>query len=175
MTISTNRGDIKVSLDKDKAPCTVNSFVSLAKQGYFDNTHCHRLTVTGIFVLQCGDPRATGKVDDPNASAGGPGYYVKDELVDNDPRLQPCFNQTDPRSGKQLCTYTDRHGGDGQRRPGHRRLAVLPRLQGLPAVQRLHRLRADERGRLKVVQSIAAGGAYPPDSTGEHPARGSRP
>ncbi len=30
----------------------------------------------------------------------------EDELVDNDPRLQPCYDQTDPRSGKQLCTYT---------------------------------------------------------------------
>ena len=56
VTIATDRGDVKVSLDADKAPCTVNSFLSLAKQGYFDNTKCHRLTAQGIFVLQCGDP-----------------------------------------------------------------------------------------------------------------------
>jgi len=70
-TIATNRGDIKVSLDPGNAPCTVGSFVSLAQQGYFDDTKCHRL-VPG-FVLQCGDPSATGR--------GGPGYRFDDELT----------------------------------------------------------------------------------------------
>jgi len=70
MTITTNRGAIKVTLKGDTAPCTVNSFVSLAEQGYFDNTRCHRLVVG--FVLQCGDPSATG--------SGGPGYSFADEL-----------------------------------------------------------------------------------------------
>ncbi|WP_407342833.1 peptidylprolyl isomerase [Pengzhenrongella phosphoraccumulans] len=64
-TISTSVGDIAVELDGAAAPQAVASFVSLAKQGYFDNTPCHRLA-TGIKVLQCGDP--TGKGD------GGPGY-----------------------------------------------------------------------------------------------------
>jgi peptidyl-prolyl cis-trans isomerase B (cyclophilin B) len=98
LTIATDRGDIRVSLDADKAPCTVNSFVSLAKQGYFDGTRCHRLTTQGLYVLQCGDPSATG--------TGGPGYSFSDELVTDDPRLQPCTGQTDPSSGKQVCTYT---------------------------------------------------------------------
>jgi peptidyl-prolyl cis-trans isomerase B (cyclophilin B) len=97
VTIGTDQGDIKVSLDVDKAPCTVNSFLSLAKQGYFDNTKCHRLTVQNIFVLQCGDPSGTGQQ--------GPGYQFDDELVDQDPRLQPCLGQTDPQSGKEVCTY----------------------------------------------------------------------
>jgi peptidyl-prolyl cis-trans isomerase B (cyclophilin B) len=71
-TITTNLGDLDVTLDAEKTPCTVNSFVSLAKQGYFDSTSCHRLTTQGIYVLQCGDPTGTG--------AGGPGYSFKDEL-----------------------------------------------------------------------------------------------
>ncbi len=71
MTIATNRGDLEVTLDADSAPCTVSSFVSLAKQGYFDDTSCHRL-VPG-FVLQCGDPSGTGR--------GGPGYSFADELT----------------------------------------------------------------------------------------------
>lgn len=71
-TISTSVGDLAVTLDADAAPCTVNSFLSLAKQGYFDDTTCHRLTTAGIFVLQCGDPTATG--------TGGPGYRFPDEL-----------------------------------------------------------------------------------------------
>ena len=64
-TIATNVGDIGIELDGAKAPQAVASFVSLAKQGFFDNTTCHRLA-TGIKVLQCGDPTATG--------TGGPGY-----------------------------------------------------------------------------------------------------
>lgn len=71
-TMTTSAGDLTVTLDADAAPCTVNSFVSLADQGYFDGTQCHRLTTAGIFVLQCGDPSATGR--------GGPGYSFADEL-----------------------------------------------------------------------------------------------
>ena len=70
--ISTSAGDIKATLDADTTPCTVNSFVSLADQGYFDKTPCHRLTTQGIYVLQCGDPTGTG--------SGGPGYSFADEL-----------------------------------------------------------------------------------------------
>jgi peptidyl-prolyl cis-trans isomerase B (cyclophilin B) len=72
VTISTSVGDLKATLDADKTPCTVNSFLSLADQGYFDDTACHRMTTAGIFVLQCGDPTGTG--------AGGPGYSFADEL-----------------------------------------------------------------------------------------------
>ncbi|MGN6723993.1 MAG: peptidylprolyl isomerase [Marmoricola sp.] len=71
-TINTNRGTIAITLDPKHAPCTVNSLVSLIRQGYFDNTHCHRLTTSGIYVLQCGDPSGTG--------GGGPGYTFADEL-----------------------------------------------------------------------------------------------
>lgn len=71
-TLQTSAGDIALTLDADRTPCTVGSFVSLAEQGYFDGTTCHRLTVEGIFVLQCGDPSATGR--------GGPGYRYADEL-----------------------------------------------------------------------------------------------
>jgi peptidyl-prolyl cis-trans isomerase B (cyclophilin B) len=72
VTIATSAGDIGATLDASAAPCTVNSFLSLADQGYYDDTPCHRLTTAGIFVLQCGDP--TG------SSAGGPGYSFPDEL-----------------------------------------------------------------------------------------------
>lgn len=72
VTVATSAGDLAVTLDADTAPCTVNSFLSLADQGYFDDTTCHRLTTEGIFVLQCGDPTGTG--------TGGPGYSFPDEL-----------------------------------------------------------------------------------------------
>ena len=75
-TMATTLGDFHLTLHADAAPCTVNSFVSLAQQGYFDDTTCHRLTTTdesGIAVLQCGDPTGTG--------TGGPGYSFNDELT----------------------------------------------------------------------------------------------
>ena len=70
-TIATNRGNIVIDLDNAAAPCTVNSFVSLAGQDYYNKTHCHRLVTTGIFVLQCGDPTGTG--------SGTPGYAFGNE------------------------------------------------------------------------------------------------
>ena len=70
-TIVTNRGDVVVHLLNAKATCTVNSFVYLAGKNYFSSTHCHRLTTSGIYVLQCGDPTGTG--------TGGPGYKFGSE------------------------------------------------------------------------------------------------
>ena len=70
-TIHTNRGPIVIDLLNSKATCTVHSFVFLAVKKYFNKTHCQRLTTSGIFVLQCGDPSGTG--------SGGPGYKFDDE------------------------------------------------------------------------------------------------
>jgi len=66
VTIETNVGTIELSLDGEAAPQAVASFVSLANDGFFDGTDCHRLTTAGIYVLQCGDPTGTG--------TGGPPY-----------------------------------------------------------------------------------------------------
>jgi peptidyl-prolyl cis-trans isomerase B (cyclophilin B) len=71
VVLTTNRGEIDLTLHGAKAPCTTNSFTFLAGQKYFDGTSCHRLTTAGIFVLQCGDPSASG--------SGGPGYQFADE------------------------------------------------------------------------------------------------
>jgi peptidyl-prolyl cis-trans isomerase B (cyclophilin B) len=73
VTLQTGEGPIGLTLDKALAPCTVDSFVSLATQGYFDNTTCHRITTApGLQVLQCGDPTGAG--------TGGPGYTIPDEV-----------------------------------------------------------------------------------------------
>ncbi len=72
-TVEMNAGTLTITLDRAAAPCTVQSFISLASQGYFNDTRCHRLVDTGIFILQCGDPTATG--------TGGPGYTFADELT----------------------------------------------------------------------------------------------
>ncbi|NCT90890.1 peptidylprolyl isomerase [Cellulomonas sp. APG4] len=65
-TLATTAGELGLTLDGAAAPQAVASFVTLAREGFFDGTTCHRLTDTGIFVLQCGDPTGTG--------TGGPGY-----------------------------------------------------------------------------------------------------
>ncbi|MCY7343452.1 MAG: peptidylprolyl isomerase [Pseudonocardia sp.] len=73
VTLTTSAGAIPLTLDRALAPCTVNSFLSLAQQAYFDGSPCHRLTTSpGLQVLQCGDPTGTG--------TGGPGYTIPDEV-----------------------------------------------------------------------------------------------
>lgn len=72
VTISLTGGDVKIAMDRSKTPCTIGSFVHLATSGYFDDTRCHRLTISAaLHVLQCGDPTGTGR--------GGPGYGFDDE------------------------------------------------------------------------------------------------
>jgi len=66
---------VEISLDGEKAPQAVASFVTLAQDGFFDGVACHRLTTQGIYVLQCGDPSGDG--------TGGPGYSFGP--VENDP------------------------------------------------------------------------------------------
>src|SRR5690606_22140275 len=64
--LTTTAGGLSLELDGAAAPQAVASFVTLAEDGFFDGTTCHRLVTSGIFVLQCGDPTGTG--------TGGPGY-----------------------------------------------------------------------------------------------------
>ena len=73
VVLRTNVGRIPVVLDRAQAPCTVQSFLSLVRQSFYDRTICHRLTTyPTLSVLQCGDPTGTG--------SGGPGYRYGDEL-----------------------------------------------------------------------------------------------
>ena len=83
-TINTNQGKITFNLLNNKATCTVSSFVHLAEAGYFNNTQCHRLLTSGIYVLQCGDPyaTATAKLNCSTTSkigTGTPGYDFASE------------------------------------------------------------------------------------------------
>jgi peptidyl-prolyl cis-trans isomerase B (cyclophilin B) len=73
VSLTTSIGTLDLTLDRALAPCAVNSFVSLARQGYFDGTKCHRMTTSATLqVLQCGDPSGKG--------SGGPGYKFADEV-----------------------------------------------------------------------------------------------
>jgi len=73
-SVALSQGEIGVELDGAAAPQAVANFVSLAGEGFFDGTTCHRLTEEGIFVLQCGDPTALGVADTTTGGTGGPGY-----------------------------------------------------------------------------------------------------
>ena len=70
-TITTNRGTIVMDLDPQLAANSVNNFVALARQGYYDGLTFHR--VVPDFVIQGGCPEGTGR--------GGPGYQFRDEEV----------------------------------------------------------------------------------------------
>ncbi|GIV77721.1 peptidylprolyl isomerase [Litorilinea aerophila] len=71
--IETNRGTIVLELYPEYAPKTVNNFVFLAREGFYDGVSFHR--VISDFVIQGGDPTGTGR--------GGPGYRFEDEVKDN--------------------------------------------------------------------------------------------
>ncbi|MBF6209478.1 peptidylprolyl isomerase [Nocardia puris] len=86
VSVETSQGPIGLTLNNAESPCTVNSFVSLASQGFFDGVACHRMTADEYLkVLQCGDPTGQGN--------GGPGYtfadeYPTDQYAPNAPELQ---------------------------------------------------------------------------------------
>lgn len=71
--LATTAGDIPIELDRGTSPCSVNSFESLVKQNFFNDTVCHRhVKSEQMGILQCGDPTGTG--------TGGPGYKFDDEF-----------------------------------------------------------------------------------------------
>ena len=69
-TLHTEKGDINIHLHADKTPKTVNNFVFLAREGFYDGTIFHR--VIKDFMVQGGDPTGSGR--------GGPGYHFADEF-----------------------------------------------------------------------------------------------
>lgn len=78
-TMQTSRGDLVLELYPEHAPKTVNNFVFLAREGFYDGVTFHR--VVPNFVIQGGDPTGTGR--------GGPGYRFEDEVAGNPLRHEP--------------------------------------------------------------------------------------
>jgi cyclophilin family peptidyl-prolyl cis-trans isomerase len=95
-TLHTDKGDIRVRLFADKTPKTVNNFVFLARQGYYDGTIFHR--VISNFMAQAGDPTGSGR--------GGPGYKFGDEFHDslrhNKPGILSMANAGPGTNGSQF-------------------------------------------------------------------------
>jgi cyclophilin family peptidyl-prolyl cis-trans isomerase len=102
-TIATDRGDIVVALDPARAPQSVNNFVFLARDGFYDGLTFHR--VVPDFVIQGGDPEGSGR--------GGPGYRFDDEPVQGEyiPGAMAMANSGPNTNGSQffICTVDDRH------------------------------------------------------------------
>jgi cyclophilin family peptidyl-prolyl cis-trans isomerase len=74
LLMSTDQGDLTLTLDRAKAPCAAASFTYLASQSFFDGSSCHRMVNQPSFgVLQCGDPTGTG--------SGGPSYKYAEEVT----------------------------------------------------------------------------------------------
>ena len=95
-TIQTNRGNIIVDLYADKVPNTVNNFVALARDGFYDGISFHR--VIADFMVQSGDPTGSGR--------GGPGYRFNDEfhpdLVHDGPGVLSMANAGPNTNGSQF-------------------------------------------------------------------------
>ncbi|MGI5272271.1 peptidylprolyl isomerase [Nonomuraea sp. CA-218870] len=84
MTVTTNHGNIVIEVDPKLTPCSVNSMAFLAKKGFYEDTKCHRLVtpeVSGLFLLQCGDPKAKADGKNPTDGLGTAGYVFRDEAV----------------------------------------------------------------------------------------------
>jgi cyclophilin family peptidyl-prolyl cis-trans isomerase len=74
LLMSTDQGDLTLTLDRAKAPCAAASFTYLASQKFYDGSPCHRLVNQESFgVLQCGDPTGSG--------SGGPSYKYAEEVT----------------------------------------------------------------------------------------------
>lgn len=102
-TITTDKGDIVMSLDPARAPKSVNNFVFLARDGFYDGLTFHR--VVDDFVIQAGCPEGTGR--------GGPGYRWDDEPVQGEyvAGAVACANAGANTNGSQffICAVDDRH------------------------------------------------------------------
>jgi cyclophilin family peptidyl-prolyl cis-trans isomerase len=149
-TMVTSCGTIVIELDAKRAPQTVNSFVFLAKQGYFDGQYFHRLD-TSIDVIQGGDPTGTG--------SGGPGYAIPDELNGKEtypPGTLAMANAGPNTGGSQFFLITGPKGANLNGNPNYTIFGKV--VEGLAVAQRIQRL---------PIQDPAAAAAG--DLTGQRP------
>jgi len=125
--ISTDQGDIVAELFADKAPTTVNNFVFLAREGYYDGVTFHRV-IKG-FMAQSGDPTGSG--------SGGPGYRFADEfhpaLKHDQPGILSMANAGPGTNGSQFfITYRDTPHLDGKHTVFGRVVEGMEVVEGIP-------------------------------------------
>ena len=153
VSVTTNRGPLGFTLDRSPAPCTVASFVSLVKQGYYDKTPCHRLVTQGIYVLQCGDPTGTG--------SGGPGYTIPDEATGS---------ETYPAGTIAMARTSQAHSGGSQFFIVYRNSPTLQQHLGAQQYTVFGRVATGLGVVRKVAKAgVAPGGQSPSDGTPKLP------
>jgi cyclophilin family peptidyl-prolyl cis-trans isomerase len=131
-TFQTSCGDIVVELLADQAPETVNSFVFLAQEGYFDGQRIHRID-TSIDVLQGGDPSGTG--------TNGPGYVIPDELTGDEsygPGTLAMANAGVNSGGSQFFLITGENGHNLDSNPAYTIFGMIR--EGLDVAQQIQAL-----------------------------------
>jgi peptidyl-prolyl cis-trans isomerase B (cyclophilin B) len=151
MKLDTTCGVLDIGLDAAAAPRTVNSFDFLVNKGYLDHTKCHRLTTSGIYVLQCGDPQGTGQ--------GGPGYSIPDENL-KDKRLK---GNVYPAGTVAMANQYNGQTGKGRDSGGSQFFLVYQDSQLPPDYTPFGTLSASG---MKVLKKIADAGAAAPDQMG---------
>ena len=106
-TIETEKGNIVLELFSSDVPITVNNFVFLAREGFYDGSTFHR--VIAGFMAQGGDPTGTGR--------GGPGYTFTDEFTEHT-HIAGALSMANAGPNTNGCqffiTYTPQHGLDGK-------------------------------------------------------------
>ena len=130
--VQTSCGTIVIELLADQAPQTVNSFVFLAQNGYFDGQRFHRLD-TSIDVIQGGDPTGTG--------SGGPGYSIPDELTGNEsyrPGTLAMANGGPDTGGSQFFLITGDAGHNLDANPAYTVFGTV--VEGLDVAKRIQEL-----------------------------------
>jgi len=131
-TMVTSCGTIVIELEAKRAPQTVNSFVFLAKHGYFDGQYFHRLD-TSIDVIQGGDPSGTG--------SDGPGYAIPDELngkLTYTPGTLAMANAGPNTGGSQFFIIT---GPEGTNLDGNPNYTIFGKIvEGLDVAQQIQAL-----------------------------------
>ena len=148
--METDQGNIGLQLDNGKSPCTVNSFASLAQQGFFNDTPCHRLTTGGLSVLQCGDPTGTG------ASSPGYGFGIENAPADG----------AYPRGVIAMARTQDPNSNGGQ-------FFVVHQASTLPTNGGGYSIFGKVTGGMDIVDQIAAAGSD--DSNGQGDGRPKTP
>jgi peptidyl-prolyl cis-trans isomerase B (cyclophilin B) len=133
--VTTNCGDITFQLDGTKAPQTVASFVSLANSGYFAKSPCHRLTTSGIYVLQCGDPLG--------GNGTGPGYSFGIENAPKDGKY--------PKGTLAMARTTDPNSNADQ-------FFIVYKDTDLSSVPEGYSIFGTVTGGMDIVEKIAAAG-----------------
>ena len=131
--LDTSVGPISFAVDAAQVPCALGSLRALARAGYFDGTPCHRLTTSGISVLQCGDPTGSG--------SGGPGYVFDDEALEGASYRRGTVamaNRGPSTNGSQFFLVY----ADSQLPPNYTPLGRIT--QGLEALQRVAAAGADD-------------------------------